>query len=288
VLRQRAAFFKRLHEKDEDIHSYALRLKEVNKELEAFSYSVSHDLKAPLRAMAGFANILLEDYRPKLDDEGKRIIGVINDNTIKMGQLIEALLALSHVGRKVVEVSDIDMTDLARTVCTELKVALGEDRKVEIALKAMPSARADYTLAKQVLINLISNAIKFTGHNEKAVIEIGGYDKGEERVYYVKDNGVGFDMQYAHKLFGVFQRLHSSKEFEGNGVGLALVQQIIMRHGGRIWFEAEVGKGATFYFTLLSSKTSRRLNWANLAVFQTCGTFVIFNGGSSISSTWSR
>jgi len=222
----------------------------ANKILEAFSYSVAHDLRAPLRAIAGFANILSEDYRARLDDEGKRLIGVISDNVIKMGRLIHDLLALSHLSRKEMETTDIDMTELARSVCTELKNESFRDRAMEVSVKPLPAACADYTLTKQIFTNLISNAMKFTSHKDKALIEIGGYDKGQERVYYVKDNGAGFDMKYADKLFGVFQRLHAHDEFSGTGIGLAIVSSAVRRHGGTVWAEGEVDKGATFYFTL--------------------------------------
>jgi signal transduction histidine kinase len=222
----------------------------ANKELEAFSYSVSHDLKAPLRAMAGFANILSEDYAPKLDDNGRRLIGVINDNVKKMEQLIEDLLKLSHMARQALDVVDIDVTTLVQSVCHELKEELIRDRAIEMSVKPLPAARADLTLAKQIFTNLISNAMKFTAHKEKAVIEIGGYDKDGERVYYVKDNGAGFDMKYEDKLFGVFQRLHGQDEFSGTGIGLAIVSNAVRRHGGKVWAEGQVDKGATFYFTL--------------------------------------
>ena len=222
----------------------------ANKVLEAFSYSVAHDLRAPLRAIAGFASILSEDYRAKLDDEGKRLMGVISDNVLRMGQLINDLLALSQLSRQEMKTADIDMSELARSVCNELKNEPFRDRAIEVSVKPLPAARADYTLTRQIFINLISNAMKFTSRKDKAFIEVGGYDKGQERVYYVKDNGAGFEMQYVDKLFGVFQRLHGHDEFSGTGIGLAIVGNAVRRHGGTVWAEGEVDKGATFYFTL--------------------------------------
>ena len=237
-------------ELEERVKQRTAQLTATMKESEAFSYSVAHDLKAPLRAMSGFASILSEDYAPKLDDEGRRLIGVIKSNANIMGRLIDDLLLLSHLGRQSMKVAAIDMTELARGVCKDLQEAIPNERRIEITVKALPGARADYVLIKQVLINLVSNAIKFASGKDKAVIEIGGYDKGVERVYYVKDNGVGFDMKYADKLFGVFQRLHPQEEFSGTGIGLAIVSSAVHRHGGAVRAEAEVGKGATFYFTL--------------------------------------
>jgi PAS domain S-box-containing protein len=233
-------------------------LEKTRKELDTFSYSVSHDLKAPLRAMAGFSNILSEDYAPKLDDNGRRLIGVINDNVGKMGQLIEDLLKLSHQGRQAMDVVDIDMTTLVQSVYHELREELFCDRAIEVSVKPLPAARADYTLAKQIFTNLISNAMKFTSRKDKALIEIGGYDKGQDRVYYVKDNGAGFDMKYEDKLFGVFQRLHGQDEFSGTGIGLAIVSNAVRRHGGKVWAEGQVDKGATFYFTIPKNLKNRK------------------------------
>ena len=226
------------------------QLETANKELEAFSYSVSHDLKAPLRAIDGFSRVLLEEYTDELDDEGKRYLNIVRDNTQKMGQLIEDLLALSRLGRKEMQVSRIDMAKLAKTVFDELKDA-NPGRNIQLEIKTLPPAYGDQAMIHQVLVNLISNAIKFTRFKENAVIEIGCIARMNENVYYVKDNGVGFDMQYLNKLFGVFQRLHSAEDFEGTGVGLAIVQRIIYRHGGKVWAEGKVNEGATFYFNLL-------------------------------------
>ncbi len=220
------------------------------KEMEAFSYSVSHDLKAPLRAVMGFANVLSEDYAPQLDENGRRVIGIINDNVRKMGQLIEDLLKLARLAGLATNLVDIDMTTLAQPVCHELREEFFRDRTIEVSVKPLLSARADATLARQIFTNLISNAMKFTARKEKAVIEIGSYDKDGERVYYVKDNGAGYDMKYEDMLFGIFKRLHSQDEFGGTGIGLAIVRSAVRRHGGRAWAEAEVDQGATFYFTL--------------------------------------
>ena len=225
------------------------QLETANKELEAFSYSVSHDLRAPLRAIDGFSRVLLEEYKDKLDDEGKRYLNIVRDNTQKMGQLIEDLLALSRLGRKEMQVSRIDMAKLAKTVFDELKDA-NPGRNIQLEIKTLPPANGDQAMIHQVFVNLISNAIKFTKFKENAIIEIGSIARMNENVYYVKDNGVGFDMQYLNKLFGVFQRLHSAEDFDGTGVGLAIVQRIIHRHGGKVWAEGKVNEGATFYFNL--------------------------------------
>ena len=225
------------------------QLEAANKELEAFSYSVSHDLRAPLRAIDGFSRILLEDYIENLDEEGKRVLSVIRNNTQKMGQLIDDLLLFSRLGRQEIRVSEMDMGKLAKAVSEELKLAVPE-RKLKFTINTLIPAQGDQAMIRQVFVNLLSNAVKFTRTKEIAAIEVDGRSQGNENVYTVKDNGVGFDMQYVNKLFGVFQRLHSSEEFEGTGVGLAIVQRIIHRHGGRVWAEGKINKGATIYFSL--------------------------------------
>lgn len=225
------------------------QLEAANHELEAFSYSVSHDLRAPLRAITGFSQILREDYTEQLDAEGHRYLGIICENTKQMGQLIDDLLAFSRISRQWVEKSHVDLTNLARSVAEELK-AEEPERDVTITIQELPPAQGDRALLRQVFVNLLSNAWKFTRSKPHPVIEVGSQLEGGRPVIYVKDNGAGFEMQYAHKLFGVFQRLHHKEEFEGTGVGLAIVHRIITRHGGRIWAESEVGHGATFYFTL--------------------------------------
>jgi signal transduction histidine kinase len=229
------------------------QLEAANKELEAFSYSVSHDLRAPLRAIDGFSRVVLEDYIDKLDDEGKRFLNIIRGNTKKMGQLIDDLLEFSRLGRQEIRTSGIDMEKLAKAVSEELKLSVPE-RKLKFTINTLIPAQGDQAMIRQVFVNLLSNAVKFTRPKETAVIEVDGRSEGDENIYYVKDNGVGFDMQYVNKLFGVFQRLHSSSEFEGTGVGLAIVQRIIHRHGGRVWAEGKVGEGATFYFSLPAKK----------------------------------
>lgn len=224
-------------------------LEAVNKELEAFSYSVSHDLRAPLRAISGFVEAVMEDCTPRLDDEGKRYLRLISDNAHKMGQLIDDLLTFSRLGRQQKVEARIDMAALARAVFEEL-AALSPGREIEFTVDHPRPAHGDKAMIQQALANLLSNAIKFTRTRERARIAFGFLPEMEGGAYYVKDNGVGFDMQYAGKLFGVFQRLHSVTQFEGTGVGLALVYRIITRHEGRVWAEGHEGQGATFFFTL--------------------------------------
>ncbi len=221
----------------------------ANKELEAFSYSVSHDLRAPLRAIHSFTSILKEDYKDLLDDEGKRICGIIESSSIHMGQLIDDLLAFSRISRTEIQLSRINMNKIVENVVDEL-LCQEDKKKIKLNLGILPDAFGDAATIRQVLINLISNAIKYSSKKEMPEITVGCEIDNNIPVYYVKDNGVGFNMQYEDKLFKVFQRLHSSKEYDGNGVGLAIVQRIISRHEGKVWAEGVVGKGATFYFTL--------------------------------------
>jgi len=230
-------------------------LEAANKELEGFSYSVSHDLRAPLRGIAGFAQLLVSAPKDKIEQDGQRWLGIIQSETQRMGRLIDELLNFSRLGRQQITLISLDMTSLAKTVFEEL-TAHQTERKPQLELKPLPPARGDPTLMRQVFVNLLSNAIKFSRNRENPVIEIGFESDAEENRYYVKDNGAGFDPRYAHKLFGVFQRLHHEDEFEGTGVGLALVQRILHRHGGRIWAEAKLNEGATFYFTLPKSKAA--------------------------------
>ncbi len=217
--------------------------------MEAFSYSVSHDLRAPLRAIDGFSRILLEEYGDKLDPEANRLLDVIRSNTSNMGRLIEDLLAFSRLGRQEMNPTTIDVRELAVAVMDELKSAR-TNRHVQEHIAELPPMRGDRAMIRQVFVNLLSNALKFTSTRDAAVIEIGQMVADGEDVYYVKDNGVGFDMQYADKLFGVFQRLHTPDEFEGTGVGLAIVHRIVHRHGGRVWAEGEVNAGATIFLSL--------------------------------------
>lgn len=239
-----------LNLKSEELQAKSQQLELVNKELEAFSYSVSHDLRAPLRAINGFISILIEEYGDKIDYEGKRICGVILSNAIKMGQLIDDLLSFSRLIRSEVNHSQIDMESLVKKILSELESVQNIKTSNIITLQSLPGAIGDANLIKQVWVNLISNALKYSGKNENPAISIGAFPKDTEIVYFIKDNGVGFSMNYAHKLFDVFQRLHTTAEFEGTGVGLAIVKRIISRHGGKVWAESEIGKGATFYFSL--------------------------------------
>jgi light-regulated signal transduction histidine kinase (bacteriophytochrome) len=224
-------------------------LEKKNKELEAFSYSVSHDLRAPLRAIEGFSNILLEDHSKQLDGEGKRILNVIVSNVAKMGNLIDDLLELSRVGRTRLNIVQVDMGGTVHSIMNEIVQSVSQ-RRIKFQVGHLPPAQADPVLIRQVFFNLIDNAVKYTRKVEEPLVEISGRVDQDENVYIVQDNGVGFDMQYAQKLFGVFQRLHSSLDFEGTGVGLAIVQRVVQRHGGRVWAEGKVDQGATFYFTL--------------------------------------
>jgi light-regulated signal transduction histidine kinase (bacteriophytochrome) len=240
-------------ELEQRVRDRTAQLEAANKELEAFSYSVSHDLRAPLRAIDGFGRILLEDYEGRLDPEGRRVLGVISSETRRMGQLVDDLLAFSQLGRQKLESSDINMTAMAQAVFEE-QAAQASTRVFQLEVKPLPTAHGDRAMIRVVFGNLISNAIKFTAPRNPAVIEIGSRQEDGQAVYYVKDNGVGFDMKYAHKLFGVFQRVHSAEEFEGTGVGLALIQRVIHRHGGRVWAEGKVNDGATFSFSLPDMK----------------------------------
>ncbi len=224
-------------------------LEASNKELEAFSYSVSHDLRAPLRAIDGFTRILYDDFGQHLNAEGKRLCNVIRENTGRMGRLIDDLLSFSRLGRATMLPSQIDMAAMANSVFHELCTPEIRER-IDLRISSVPTAFGDPSLMRQVWANLLSNAIKFTSKVQRASVEVTGEQTPQECIYTVVDNGAGFDMQYESKLFGVFQRLHSTKEFEGTGVGLALVQRIIRRHGGRVWAEGEIDRGAKFCFTL--------------------------------------
>ncbi len=225
------------------------QLERAKRELEAFSYSVSHDLRAPLRAIDGFSKILREDQAARLDDEGRRLLDSIVQGARTMGRLIDDLLEFSRMGRAALRPWRVDMTALAQSVFQE--VAAGEPgRRIESRIGPLPEAWGDPSLLRQVLVNLLGNAVKYTRPREVATVEVGGREEGGETVYVVRDNGVGFPPEYAPKLFGVFQRLHSAKEFEGTGVGLAIVHRIVTRHGGRVWAEGSPGAGATFSFAL--------------------------------------
>ena len=224
-------------------------LENANKELEAFSYSISHDLRAPLRAVDGYSQALIEDFGSELPEEGRRYLRTIRQGAQRMGALIDDLLSFSRLSRLSVSKRRVDAAALVREVLVELKWERN-GRRISVEIGDLPSCHGDPVLLKQVWVNLLSNALKYTRGRDPAVVDIGCQTNNGEPVYFVRDNGTGFDMKYAHKLFGVFQRLHREEEFEGTGVGLAIVQRVIHGHGGRVWADAEVGGGATFYFTL--------------------------------------
>jgi light-regulated signal transduction histidine kinase (bacteriophytochrome) len=234
---------------EEELNKHTAQLEELNRELESFSYSVSHDLRAPLRAIDGYARLILKKQGDKFDDDTLNKFNVIRNSTHMMGQLIDDLLTFSRLGRQHMSISELDMDALMRDAWKELEV-INPERNMRLTVKAIPAGHGDRALIKQVCINLLSNAIKFTKYRDAADIEAGGYANEKENVYFVRDNGVGFDMEYYDKLFGVFQRLHSADAFEGTGVGLATVQRIINRHGGRVWADGKVDEGACFYFAL--------------------------------------
>jgi light-regulated signal transduction histidine kinase (bacteriophytochrome) len=239
-----------------ELEQRIVELSAVNKELEAFSYSVSHDLRAPLRGIDGFSRMLLEDHADQLGTEAKRRLNVIRSSAQQMAQLIDDLLTFSRLGRKHMSFSRIDMPALAQDVFAQLQRD-GLNRAVDLRIGALPHADGDRAMIREVLWNLLSNAVKFTRPRKVPVIELAGEVRADENAYSVKDNGIGFDMKYADKLFQVFQRLHDPKEFEGTGIGLALVQRIVHRHGGRVWAEAKTGETATFHFTLPRGKESQ-------------------------------
>jgi light-regulated signal transduction histidine kinase (bacteriophytochrome) len=224
-------------------------LQAANKELESFSYSISHDLRAPLRAVNGFAEILLEEFKPQMPEQCQKYLDRIRKGGQQMGKLIDGLLTFSHLSRQPVTCGEVDASHLVQESIEELSHQPG-NHKIEWRVGNLPACHGDPMLLKQVWTNLLSNAAKYTRDREHAIVEIGCENWGGETVYFVRDNGVGFDMQYAEKLFGVFQRLHRADQFEGVGVGLAIVERIIRRHGGRIWAESAVDRGATFYFTI--------------------------------------
>lgn len=233
-----------------EVTDYKMALEDANKELESFSYSISHDLRAPLRSINGYAMALAEDHAPKIDDEGQRLLRIVMNNAKRMGQLIDDLLAFSRMGRQPLSKSLLNMDEFVKHIADEL-ITEKNGQPIDFDLKPLGSAMADINMLRQVWINLISNAIKYSNKKERSIIEVGSLEaEAREKIFYVRDNGAGFDMAYRDKLFGVFQRLHKLKDFEGTGVGLALTKRIIDKHGGAIWAEAAIDKGATFYFTL--------------------------------------
>jgi signal transduction histidine kinase len=253
ILGAGGALFARLlaREYAERLVAHGRQLEEANKELDSFTYSVSHDLRGPLRAIDGFSGILLEDHAKELDDEAKRALSVIRTNAQRMGQLIDDLLAFSRLTRQRIQVRPLDMEQLVRAVITEVS-SFEPQRAIEFRVGPLPPGPGDAALLKQVWLNLLGNAVKYTRTRPRAVIDVAGAIRSGEIVYTVTDNGVGFDMQYVGKLFGVFQRLHAAPAFEGTGVGLALVQRIVQRHGGRVWAEGKPEEGAAFSFALPS------------------------------------
>jgi signal transduction histidine kinase len=245
-----------LQERDADLLKIATELRQraqeltaANQELENFTYSVAHDLRAPLRSMGSFARILLEDYPDQLDADGQRYLNIIQQEARRMGQLIDDLLALARLGRKKLVLTRLDMAELAQQVFNELKAAYPQ-RNLQIEVQPLPAVLGDPVMFRQLLANLLDNAIKFTQARESALIQVSGWKEGEENVYCIKDNGVGFDMRFVNKLFEVFQRLHPEDEFGGTGVGLAIVKRVIDRHGGRVWAESKLGEGTTICFAL--------------------------------------
>ena len=236
---------------NQDLTHTVSQLKAANKEIESFWFSISHDLQAPLRGIESFSHIIVEDYAEKLDEEGREALALIRNNTRSLGQLINDLLAFSQLGYQEKRFVKIDMAGMAGQVFSEHRQAV-PDRVLEFHMGELPPAIDDPILLRQVFASLMANAIKYTRSKECAIIEVEGLDNGDEHIYTIRDNGVGFNMKCACKLFGVFQRMHNRDEFEGTGVGLASVQRIVHRHGGRVWAAGKVSEGASFYFALPS------------------------------------
>jgi two-component system, sensor histidine kinase and response regulator len=233
---------------NESLQQNLQQIEATNKELESFSYSVSHDLRAPLRSILGYTQVLEEDYIDKLGTDAKQVLNIVRQNAERMNALIDDLLEFARLGKQALQKSEVDTEKLVAH--TLQQISASTRHKAEVKINPLIPVCADYSLLNQVWVNLISNAIKYSARKEKPVVEIGSRKEASEVVFYVKDNGAGFDMEYVDKLFGVFQRLHRADEFEGTGVGLALVQRIVNRHGGRVWAEGKVSEGATFYFSL--------------------------------------
>ncbi|HJU83834.1 MAG TPA: ATP-binding protein [Holophagaceae bacterium] len=229
------------------MEGHLARLEEANRELDSFSYSVSHDLRAPLRAVTGFSQILEEDHGPQLDEECRRLVGIIRRESLRMGQLIDDLLAFSRLGRQNLASVPVDMEALVKEVAKEVLVGAPEPA---LDLGPLPPAQGDRAMLRQVWVNLLSNALKYSSREARPRIRVGGEKVDGVRRYFIEDNGVGFDMKYYGKLFGVFQRLHTTGEFPGTGVGLAIVHRVVSRHGGRVWAESAPGQGATFHFEI--------------------------------------
>jgi K+-sensing histidine kinase KdpD len=237
-------------ELEKRVEERTAELRATIRELESFSYSISHDLRAPLRAVNSFASIVLEENPNTLTEESVRQLKSVIQNGKMMGQLVDELLAFSHLSRTEVHVIWVDTTRLARSVAYELRMSQPPERQIEITIHDLPKVRANEPLLREVLANILTNALKFTRTRPRAIIEIGSVRQDGEEAIFIRDNGVGFDKQYADKLFGVFQRLHRVDEYEGTGIGLALVKRFIERHGGRVWADGKLNEGATFYFTV--------------------------------------
>jgi light-regulated signal transduction histidine kinase (bacteriophytochrome) len=246
---------------EKKVQKRTIELENTNKELEAFSYSVSHDLRAPLRIINGYSEILTTDYVGQLDDEGKRMLGIVSQNANKMGILIDDLLNFSRLGRKQLILHEVDMNALVHNILKDQEKFFKHAANINVT--KLHSVYCDSSLIRQVWINLIENAIKYSSKKQTPLIQISSKRENDDMIYCIKDNGVGFDMKYAHKLFGIFQRLHNLDEFEGTGVGLALVHRIISKHNGKVWADAEVGHGASFYFSLPVKIEAESLQQAN-------------------------
>jgi PAS domain S-box-containing protein len=236
-------------ELEKRVQERTAQLQETNKELESFSYSVSHDLKAPLRAIDGFSKILMEEIEQDISEDDKRYLKIIRDNALKMNQLITDLLSFSRLGRKALKEQQIKTIQLVKKIYQQEKVNL-TNREHQFVLKPLPEIVADKRMLEIVFTNFLSNAFKYTIDREVAYVEVGFTQQENKQVFYVKDNGVGFDMKYIDKVFGAFQRLHNDEKYGGSGIGLSIVQRIVNKHGGKIWAESEPGKGTTFYFYL--------------------------------------
>lgn len=236
-------------ELEERVQARTAELEAANKDLEGFSYSVSHDLRAPIRAIGGFATLLSEDHAAELGEEACRKLAIVRAEAARMGRLIDDLLAFARLGRKALDPVDLDMAEMAKNVYERLNHS-DPGHPADFRLGSLPQARGDRGLFEQVWMNLLSNAIKFSSKKERPVIEVGGISEEREHIFFVRDNGAGFDPRYQSKMFGVFQRLHRQDEFPGTGVGLALVHRIVTRHGGRVWADGKPGQGATFHFSL--------------------------------------
>lgn len=233
----------------DELHASTQRSAKLELELDQLGYAISHDVRAPLRAINGFSAMLFEDYSDQLDDQGKRYLQVVRDNSRKLNDYIEALLELTRIGRRTLKPVDMDMKELFTAVCAEFSIN-DTDQRISFQIETLPPARGDRDMVRELLVELVGNAVKFTRSRTSPVITITGEIIGMESRYVVSDNGIGFDMQYAEKLFALFQKLHGPEYSEGNGVGLARVRRIVDRHGGRVWGEGRINEGARFSFTL--------------------------------------